>query len=65
MFHFYVLTFIKKWDTIQGGTLFKEIGMYVHCAQSLFVMTDMILCTGLLKTGRGGGPSFYVVARSG
>ena len=24
MFLFYVLSFFKKWDTIQGGTLFKE-----------------------------------------
>ena len=25
MFHFYVLSFFKKGDTIQGRTLFKEI----------------------------------------
>ena len=25
MFLFYVLSFFFKWDTIQGGTLFKEI----------------------------------------
>ena len=35
MFHFYVLSFFKKRDTIQGGTLFKgehylrKYGMYI------------------------------------
>ena len=29
MFHFYVLSFFKKGDTIQGGTLFKR-GHYLR-----------------------------------
>ena len=33
MFLFYVLSFFKKGDTIQGGTLFKEI-RYFHSIKS-------------------------------
>ena len=40
MFLFYVLSFFKKGDTIQGGTLFKEI-QYLICGANMIVKDNL------------------------
>ena len=55
MFLFYVLSFFKKGDTIQGGTLFKEI-WYMNVGPEKFdkknkcrALTDKNLIFGVLQ----------------
>ena len=58
MFHFYVLSFFKQGDTIQGRILFKgghylrKYGMYVVLSKPMYVE---IWAASSEKVGFGGG----------
>ena len=49
MFLFYVLSFFKKGDSIQGGTLFKE-GDYLRKYGTLHFLYNFILFSGSIET---------------
>ena len=51
VFKFYVLSFFKKGDTIQGGTLFKEIRYVCFWRQIDFVKIWHTKCIDLWKCG--------------
>ena len=66
MFLFYVVSFFKKGDTIQGGTLFKEIRYYLEIDNIKSVISESFLlwlfpqkmCPGPLKREN---PMYFLV----
>ena len=52
MFLFYVLSFFKKGDIIQGGTLFKETDNLIQISQTLSHKDDFcLITTGFYRAG--------------
>ena len=58
MLFFYVLTFFKKEDTIQGGTLFKEIQYVVPNIYVWLYVDKEVFYRGLMAKNRE--PTFQI-----